>query len=108
MIRFHITKDDATSTTDWQEEPLRSGSSATAMVRMAELRATHGPAARISIERDIVPPRAPQEWVRFSVKEKDGAIRFSNSVLKSQADEFEAEIRRDYPKAEIARQEWTV
>jgi hypothetical protein len=108
MIRFTITKDNTTFTTNWEEETLRAGSTATATVRIAQLRATYGPEARISVERNPVPPRAPQEWVRFSVKEKDGAIRFSNSVLKSQADEFEAEIRRDYPKAEISRQEWMV
>lgn len=106
MIRFHVTQGNGTVATDWEDEPLRTGPTATAAVRMAQLRASHGPDARISVERDPIPPRAPQEWVRFSVKEKDGAIRYSNAVLKSQADEIEAEIRRDYPKAEVSRQEW--
>lgn len=106
MIRFHVTSNNQTSITDWEEETLRTGPTATATTRMAQLRATHGPTARIRIERDVVPPRAPQEWVRFNVKEPDGAVRFSNAVLKTQADEIEAEIRRDYPKAEITRQEW--
>lgn len=104
--RFKIVKGDTTVFTDWEDEAVRVGPTSTAPQRLAQLRAAHGPEARISIERETVPPRAAQERVRFSVKEKDGAIRYSNAVMKSEADAVEAEIRRDYPKAEITREGW--
>lgn len=106
MIRFHITKGNLALTTDWEDEPVRVGPQSSAPKRLAELRAEHGPEARIRIERDVYEPRAPQEWVRFVLTHKDGSTQFSNAVLKAEADKLGAEIAADYPNATLSRQEW--
>src|ERR1051326_3943839 len=107
MIRFVIKQGENVTLTPWEEETVKSGTAATASQRMAQLRAEHGPDARISVERDPYPPRAPQEWVRFVLTEKDGTVRFSNPILKAEADKVGAELAADpqYADATIGRQE---
>src|ERR1043166_3894135 len=103
MIRFVIKQGENVTLTPWEEETVKVGAAATASQRMAQLRAEHGPDARISVERDPYPPRAPQEWVRFVLTAEDGTIRYSNAMLKSEADKVGAEIAADYPNVTIGR-----
>jgi hypothetical protein len=106
MIRYHVTNGDSTTTTDWEQEEVVVGPLSTAPKRLMALRQQYGPVARIRIERDVTPPRVPREWVRFVLTETNGSVRFTNPVLKSQADALAAELRTDYPQVTIGRQQW--
>lgn len=112
MIRFVIKQGENVTLTVWEDEPVKAGPSSTATQRMTQLRSEYGPTARISIERDPVPPRAPREWVQFILTHKENSVhpegtqQMSNAVPVSQADAVLAELRRDYPKAAITRRGW--
>ena len=106
MIRYHVTKGDSTTITDWEQEEVVVGPLSTAPKRLMSLRKEHGPEARIKIERDTIPPREPQEMVRFVLTKKDGTVMFTNPVLKSKAEQLASELAADYPNATIGRQEW--
>ena len=106
MIRYRVTRNDKIMITDWEPEEIVVGPLSTAPKRLMALRREHGPEARIQIERDITPPREPQEWVRLVLTKKDGTVMFTNPVLKSKADELAGELAADYPTATVGRQEW--
>ena len=100
MSKFRLSVDGLT--TQWYDEDSRM-----AIARKVEqLRAAHGPEARISVQRDVALPRKPQEWVRFQLTYKDGTVQFSNPMLKTEAEAVGVELARDYPDATITQQEW--
>lgn len=106
MIRYHVIVNDQTTVTDWEPEEVVVGPLSSAPKRLTALRREYGPEARIRIERDVTPPREPQEMVRFVLTKKDGTVMFTNAVLKSKADDLARELAADYPNATIGRQEW--
>jgi hypothetical protein len=105
MIRFHIAHNGDSQVTDWEDEPVKFGSTATAVARVVELRKQFGAQAAIKVERDVTPLRQPQDWVRFQLT-VGSDIRFTNPVLAKDADKLAAQLKVDYPNAVLSRKEW--
>ena len=106
MIRFHIMLGDELHLSNWEDESVQHGPTATAVVRVSELRRQFGPQAAITVERDVVPPRQPQSWTRFSLTYSDGRVMLTNPVPSADADRLGAQLAVDYPKATLSRKEW--
>ena len=101
MNRFRLIVDD--QLTQWYEETSRT----VIAEKVSQLRAAHGKDARIKVVRDVNIPRAPQEWVKFTITQNDGTVRVTNAVPKTKAEQLARALAQDFPKATLSRQEWT-
>lgn len=102
MIRFSITQgDNDPIQTEWEDEPLRTGSVHTAVQRISELRQAYGRSAEISIERTTAIPEPDRTQVRFKIDMGDNKVGYSKPFPIAEKESRLAEMKEKYPKASI-------
>ena len=105
QLRFHISKGNKVTTTNWEPETVKVGPGSTAAARATALRAEHGPEAAIMIERRG-DDRTPNPLNQFRCRIKVGDILYYSRVYgEREREAIMAVIKNDYPKAEISEEQ---